>query len=172
MSVFPLEQLGASYYTQNTLICILKKVFWGIIFIKRELQIRVRRVYTGFAMTKDCVFCKIIKGELRSTKEFENEKIVAFRDINPVAPIHVLIVPKKHITRLTEVGNGDKDLLGEVLLVASNLAKKLQISDAFRVLNTNGEKAGQTVPHIHFHLIGGWKEKNIKMESDPGGLRK
>lgn len=113
-------------------------------------------------MTKDCVFCEIVNGKLPSTKEFENEKIVAFRDINPVAPVHVLIVPKKHITTLAEAGNGDKDLLGEVLLVASNLAKKLQISDAFRVLNANGEKAGQTVPHIHFHLIGGWKKRILE----------
>ena len=102
----------------------------------------------------------------------EDEQIFAFDDIKPVAPVHVLIISKKHITSLKEISKKDEKLLGHIQFVAAKLAKKMKIQDAYRVLIASGEKAGQSVFHLHYHLIGGWKGKAPKMESDPGGLRK
>lgn len=110
-------------------------------------------------MQEDCIFCKIIKGEIPSTKEYEDQDVLAFRNINPIAPVHVLIVPKKHIANLSGVSESDKEVLGKILLVAKEMSIKLGISDAFRVAVANGENAGQSVFHLHFHLTGGWKEK-------------
>lgn len=108
---------------------------------------------------EDCVFCKITKKELPSTIEFEDEDVVVFRNIKPFAPVHVLIVPKKHIMNLSKVTEDDQMILGKMLFVAREMAEKLDISDAFRIGIANGENAGQTVFHMHFHLTGGWKEK-------------
>ena len=110
-------------------------------------------------MGKDCLFCKIIKREIPSKIEFENDKIIAFWDVKPIAPVHILIVPKKHIINLSEVSDSDKELLGEMLIVAGNLAKKFGISKGFRTATANGKSAGQSVFHMHLHLTGGWKEK-------------
>ena len=110
-------------------------------------------------MGKDCLFCKIIKREIPSKIEFENDNIIAFWDVKPIAPVHILIVPKKHIVNLATVSNLDKELLGEMSIAAGNLAKKLGISKAFRTATANGEDAGQSVYHMHLHLTGGWKEK-------------
>jgi len=110
---------------------------------------------------KDCLFCKIIDGDLPSTKLYEDSRIMAIKDINPVAPVHILVIPKKHIRNLNDVSKDDINLLGEIQLVASKLAKKLNISDGFRFFCANEEKAGQSVFHMHYHLIGGWKEKQI-----------
>lgn len=108
---------------------------------------------------EDCVFCKIVKGEIPSTKEYEDQDVLVFRNINPIAPIHVLIVPKKHIKNLSDISGADQRVLGKILLVAKEMSIKLGISDAFRVAVANGENAGQSVFHLHFHLTGGWKEK-------------
>ncbi|WKZ25656.1 MAG: histidine triad nucleotide-binding protein [bacterium] len=108
---------------------------------------------------EDCVFCKIVKGELPSTIEYEDDEIVAFRNINPIAPVHILIIPKKHILNLSAIGEEDIELLGSMLVVSNKLAKKLDIINAFRIGVANGEYAGQTVFHMHFHLTGGWKTK-------------
>src|SRR3990167_6395405 len=102
----------------------------------------------------DCIFCKIIKGELPSTKEYEDDDIVVFRNINPIAPVHVLIVPKKHLVNIANISDSDKDVLGKTILVARDMASKLGISEAFRVAVANGENAGQTIFHLHFHLTG------------------
>jgi histidine triad (HIT) family protein len=110
-------------------------------------------------MEKDCIFCKIVKGEIPSKKEYEDYDLVVFHDIHPLAPVHVLIVPRKHIPRLSETADSDRELLGKILIVAKTVASKLGISDAFRVTVANGEGAGQSVPHMHFHLTGGWKKK-------------
>ena len=109
-------------------------------------------------MVKDCIFCKIIKGEIPCKKVYENENVFAFYDINPVAPVHVLVVPKKHIDNLNSVTKEDRDLLGDIQVAVKKIAKDVGISDAFRVLTASGEKAGQSVFHLHYHLIGGWKE--------------
>jgi histidine triad (HIT) family protein len=108
---------------------------------------------------EDCVFCRIINRKLPSTIEYEDDDLIVFRDTDPLAPVHVLIVPKKHIKNLSAVSGEDEKILGKVLLVAKDMAKKLGISDAFRVAVANGKDAGQSVFHLHFHLTGGWKEK-------------
>lgn len=108
---------------------------------------------------EDCVFCKIVKRELPSKTEFEDDDLIVFQNINPIAPVHVLIVPKKHIVNLSAVSEEDQKLLGKMLFVAKKMAEKLDIISAFRIGIANGENAGQTVFHIHFHLTGGWKKK-------------
>lgn len=108
---------------------------------------------------KDCIFCKIIGKELPSEIEYEDKDLIVFRNIAPLAPVHVLIVPKKHITNLSDITKEDKEILGKILLTAKEMSVKLGIPDAFRVAVANGENAGQTVFHLHFHLTGGWKKK-------------
>lgn len=115
-------------------------------------------------MVEDCIFCKIISRELPSTIEFEDDDIIVFQNINPVAPVHVLIVPKKHVINLSEVDDSDQDLLGKTLLIAKKMANKLGISEAFRVAIANGKMAAQSVFHIHLHLTGGWKEVHDRGE--------
>ncbi|MBC7345558.1 MAG: histidine triad nucleotide-binding protein [Clostridia bacterium] len=107
---------------------------------------------------QDCIFCKIARHEMPSEVVYENDRVIVFKDINPVAPVHVLLVPKKHIRDLTAVGPEDKDLLGELNLVAVDVARKLGVYESgFRLVNNCGEDSGQVVPHIHYHLIGGRK---------------
>lgn len=101
------------------------------------------------------VFGRIIQGELPCSKVFENERIIAFRDIAPAAPVHVLIMPKKPIPNLQSVEAEDMPLIAECLQVAQQLAVELGVETGYRLLTNNGEEAGQTVFHLHFHLIGG-----------------
>lgn len=101
------------------------------------------------------IFGKIIEGELPCEKVFENENIIAFKDIAPVAPVHILIVPKKEIHDLQALQKEDFPLIGEVIEVAQKLAKDYGIEDGYRLLTNNGKGAGQTIFHLHFHLIGG-----------------
>ncbi|EKE13153.1 MAG: HIT (histidine triad) family protein [uncultured bacterium] len=108
---------------------------------------------------EDCVFCKIIKKELPAKIEYENDDLIIFQNIKPIAPVHVLIVPKKHIKNLSEVDENDEKLLGKMLSIVPKITKKLNINEAFRVAVANGKNAGQTVFHVHFHLTGGWKKK-------------
>lgn len=103
---------------------------------------------------KNCLFCKIISGETVSKPVFSNERIVAFYDINPQAPIHILICPVLHIPSLAQAGDQDGALLGEIQLIARDLAKKLGL-EGFRLVLNNGRIAGQSVDHIHYHLLGG-----------------
>jgi histidine triad (HIT) family protein len=108
---------------------------------------------------EDCIFCKIIKGEIPCKKEFEDEDVLVFHDTYPLAPVHLLVVPKKHISKLSDATADDQMLLGKIQLVAAKVAKDLGIGEAFRVLNANGTLAGQTVFHIHYHVRGGWGDK-------------
>jgi histidine triad (HIT) family protein len=101
------------------------------------------------------IFSKIIKGELPCDKVFENERILAFKDITPVAPVHVLIIPKKEISSIQSVSEQDLPLIGEIVAVAQEIAKDMGIEENYRLLTNNGTDAGQTVFHLHFHLIGG-----------------
>ena len=102
------------------------------------------------------VFAKIIRGELPCSKVFENDRILAFKDIHPVAPVHILIVPKKEIPNLQSVSIEDLNLIAEIVEVAQKLAKELGIDeDGYRFMTNNGPDAGQIVEHLHFHLIGG-----------------
>ena len=101
------------------------------------------------------VFEKIILGELPSEKVFENENIIAIKDIAPVAPVHILIIPKKHIHDIQSIEPDDLPLIGEIVIIAQRLAKEFNIEDCYRLLTNNGSEAGQTIFHLHFHLIGG-----------------
>jgi len=106
----------------------------------------------------DCTFCKIISGEIPTEFLYQDEEMVAFRDIKPKAPVHILIVPKRHIEKLQEVSDNEKDLLGQMLLVAQKIAEREKIAESgYKVVVNCGEGAGQLVPHLHFHLLGGWK---------------
>jgi histidine triad (HIT) family protein len=100
------------------------------------------------------VFEEIIKGKIPCNKVFENDRILAFRDIAPQAPVHILIVPKKSFANLSAATQEDQQLLGEMLLVAQDIAKKEKIED-YRVITNNGPGAGQMVYHFHLHLLGG-----------------
>lgn len=106
------------------------------------------------------IFGKIVKGEAPCEKVFENEHVLAFKDIAPHAPVHILIIPKKEIPDLQSVGPEDYPLIGEMIEVAQQLAKDFGIEDGYRLLTNNGSNAGQAVFHLHFHLIGGKKLSN------------
>lgn len=108
---------------------------------------------------EDCVFCKIVGGEIPSKKEYEDDEVVVFHDINPVAPIHLLLIPKRHIAGLTDAQSSDLEIVGKIQLIAATVAKKMGIEKGFRLLTANGEEAGQVVFHLHYHLIGGWGRK-------------
>lgn len=103
----------------------------------------------------DCLFCKIIAGDIPSTKVYEDETVYAFRDINPQAPVHILFVPKKHIARAADLTEEDAALVGHIFAVIAKVAADEGIADGFRVITNNGADAGQTVAHLHFHLLGG-----------------
>ena len=102
-----------------------------------------------------CIFCRIIAKEIPSQIILEKENMIAFRDLNPQAPTHILIVPKKHIPSLSATEEGDAHLLGEIQILAKELAQKTGIQEGFRIVANNGRQAGQSVDHLHYHLLGG-----------------
>ena len=104
----------------------------------------------------DCIFCRIVKGEIPADKVYEDDKVIAINDIDPQAPVHILILPKQHIKSLLEVNKENEDILSHIMSVSVQLAIKKGVADeGFRIVNNCGEKGGQTVDHIHFHLLGG-----------------
>lgn len=105
----------------------------------------------------ECLFCKIINNQIPAQKVFENEEVCAFKDINPQAPIHILIVPKTHISRVENLSNSDTDVIGKTLYYASVIAKEQGLNSGYRLVINNGEDGLQTVEHIHIHLLGGKK---------------
>jgi histidine triad (HIT) family protein len=107
---------------------------------------------------EDCIFCKIIKGEIPSEKVYEDDEILAFKDIQPTAPIHILIIPKKHITNLMEVAPEDSKLMGKIVEAMQKVAKQLGVDEkGFRIISNCGPDSGQEVMHLHFHLLAGRK---------------
>ncbi len=104
----------------------------------------------------DCLFCKIIAKEIPAEIVWEDELLVGIKDINPVAPVHILLIPKKHISSLNDITEDDKELMGHIQLVANKLALELNIAEpGYRLVNNCGDLGGQTVLHIHYHLLGG-----------------
>lgn len=104
----------------------------------------------------DCPFCKIIRKEKAAQIVYEDEKVVAFKDINPQAPVHLLILPRKHISGVTQIKEEDKELIGHIFLVAQKIARDFSIHQCgFRVVVNSGPDSGQAVFHLHFHLLGG-----------------
>jgi histidine triad (HIT) family protein len=106
-------------------------------------------------MKDDCIFCKIIQGKIPSQTVFKDEKITVFKDINPLAPVHYLIVPNQHIDSLDDVTVGDELSLGHIFTVARQLAEKDGLQSGYRLVMNTGAGAGQTVFHLHMHLLGG-----------------
>lgn len=105
---------------------------------------------------ENCLFCKIIRGEILSSKVYEDEDILAFHDINPAAPIHILVIPKKHIASLNDMKNEDESLIGKIYSVINKIAEELNFKDnGYRVIVNCGEDAGQEVMHLHFHILAG-----------------
>ena len=105
---------------------------------------------------KDCLFCKIVGKQLPSEIVFENDDVLAFKDIDPQAPIHILVIPKEHITTTNDLEKRHKELVGEIFLTAKHLAKELDIAeDGYRTVFNCNKKGGQAVYHIHLHLLGG-----------------
>lgn len=103
----------------------------------------------------DCLFCKIIDGEIPSTKVYEDDLCYAFRDIAPMAPMHFLVVPKAHFASAAEVTEENAPVVGHIYTVIAKLAKEMGFADGYRVVTNVGELAGQTVHHIHFHVLSG-----------------
>ena len=103
----------------------------------------------------DCLFCKIIDGEIPSQKVYEDDKCLAFKDISPMAPIHFLVVPKEHFASAAEVTEENEALIGHIYTVIAKLAKEMGFADGYRVVTNVGALAGQTVHHIHFHVLSG-----------------
>lgn len=103
----------------------------------------------------DCLFCKIINGEIPSNKVYEDDRVFAFRDIAPQAPTHILIIPKQHIKSAAEIDESNSDVAAHIFEVAAKIAKQEGLDDGFRIVNNCGDIAGQTVKHLHFHLMGG-----------------
>ena len=110
-------------------------------------------MYQEDKIMNDCLFCKIISGEIPSTKVFEDDQVLAFRDIAPMAPVHFLVVPKAHFASAAEVTEENEALIGHIYTVIAKLAKEMGFADGYRVVTNVG--AGQTVHHIHFHVLSG-----------------
>ena len=105
----------------------------------------------------DCIFCKIAAGEIPSTKVYEDEKILAFRDIAPMAPTHILVIPKAHIGSVAEITAQNAELVAHIFTIIPQIAKEEGLENGYRVVSNTGEDAGQTVHHLHFHILGGKK---------------
>lgn len=105
----------------------------------------------------DCIFCKIIKKEIPSKIVYEDDKVLAFNDLNPIAPVHVLVIPKEHISSANDITTENSDIIGYIFSVIPKIAEKLDLNDGYRIINNCGENGGQSVKHIHFHLVGGKK---------------
>ena len=103
----------------------------------------------------DCIFCKIIKGEIPSKKVYEDETVFAFEDINPMAPVHILVIPKQHIVNMMEIDEKNSQVISHIFEVIAKIAKEKNLEKGFRVVSNCNEYAGQTVFHLHFHILGG-----------------
>ena len=110
----------------------------------------------------DCIFCKIIKGDIPSTKVYEDEKVLAFRDIAPMAPTHILVIPKAHIESVNGISGENSNVVAHIFEVIPQIAKAENLEGGYRVVSNCGKDAGQTVFHLHFHILGG-KELSLQM---------
>lgn len=107
-------------------------------------------------MTSDCLFCRIVAGEVPSTAVYQDDDIYAFRDINPAAPTHVLVIPREHLSGISAADNDHQALLGKLMIGARHIAKELGLEEnGYRLVINNGEQGGQTVYHLHLHILGG-----------------
>jgi histidine triad (HIT) family protein len=111
---------------------------------------------------ENCLFCKIVRGEIPSTKVYEDEKVLAFRDISPMAPTHILVIPKAHIASVNEVNAENAAIVAHIFTVIPRVAAAEKLEGGYRVVSNCGADAGQTVHHLHFHILGG-KQLNTEM---------
>jgi histidine triad (HIT) family protein len=122
----------------------------------RMTGLRTESIPSGEFMAEDCLFCKIIAGEIPSNKVYSDDQVYAFRDINPAAPTHILIIPHKHLTDVSAANGEDQALLGHLLLKANAVARAEGLADAgYRYVINTGKDGGQTVFHLHLHILGG-----------------
>ena len=103
----------------------------------------------------DCIFCKIVKGEIPSEKVYEDDEILAFKDISPITPVHILIIPKKHIASADDIEEADEAVIGRIFTVIKKIAKENNLTNGYRIVNNCGEDGRQEVKHLHFHLLAG-----------------
>ena len=106
---------------------------------------------------ENCIFCKITAGEIPSDKVYEDELVLAFRDINPQAPVHILVVPKEHLISAADITEQNSAIVAHCFEVIAKIARQEGLTKGFRVINNCGEDGGQTVPHLHFHILAGTK---------------
>ena len=102
----------------------------------------------------DCIFCKIANKEIPSNTIYEDDKVIAFYDLAPQAPVHFLVIPKNHIKSAEEINESNSDIIAHIFVVIAKIAKKLGLSNGYRIVNNCGEDGGQTVGHLHFHVLG------------------
>lgn len=107
----------------------------------------------------DCIFCKIVNGEIPSTKVYEDEKVLAFKDLDPKAPVHVLIIPKVHIISADNIDSSNSEYVAAVFEAAAKISRELKLEKGYRLVTNIGEDGGQSVGHLHFHMLGGRKLK-------------
>ena len=105
----------------------------------------------------DCIFCKIIKGDIPSNKVYEDEQILAFRDIAPQAPVHVIVIPKQHIQSANEINESNSAVIAKIFETIPAIAKECGLANGYRIITNIGEDGCQSVKHIHFHILGGTK---------------
>lgn len=103
----------------------------------------------------DCLFCKIINGDIPSSKVYEDDTVYAFNDIEPQAPVHILIIPKEHIKSAAEINDENSSVVAHIFEVAAKIAEEKGLADGFRIVSNCGDSAGQSVKHLHFHLLSG-----------------
>lgn len=103
----------------------------------------------------DCIFCKIVDGSIPSAKVYEDNKMLAFKDINPQAPVHIVMIPKQHISSLNDVNEENCDIIAHIFKAIPKIVEKLELKDGYRIISNCGRDAGQTVFHLHFHLLAG-----------------
>ena len=111
---------------------------------------------------QDCLFCKIIAGEIPSSKVYEDEYVYAFNDINPMAPVHILVIPKTHIANVLEINSENSEIVSHIFEAIAKIAKQQKLEKGFRVVSNCNEYAGQSVFHLHFHVLGG-KQLSLEM---------
>ena len=103
-----------------------------------------------------CIFCKIAEREIPAQVVYEDDEVMAFKDVNPAAPVHLLIIPKRHVQGVMSLTDSDKELIGHIMLIIQKLAQEMSVAEeGFRAVVNHGMNAGQSVPHLHFHLLGG-----------------
>jgi len=106
-------------------------------------------------MADNCLFCKMVSGEIKPSLVYDDADVMAFNDINPQAPVHVLVIPKKEIPRLADATDEDQAVLGHLMIAAGKIARQLGVDNAFRLVTNNGAAAGQSVFHLHLHILAG-----------------